>query len=215
MLLAQLVGCTGVLINPDDESVSGAYDAPNFAHDVNNTAENASVAEDEISILPIPLAEISYYLEEVPQELNDEVFAAEVKEALNQWEWATDGRRIFYQVASSSGADLVIGFRAAKHEEGCDKGFSSMSTIAHVFTYDNGCMAGIMHLNRDLTWTMNGSSRSGTIDVRTAVMHELGHVLGLAHVNEPGHIMYPYYQGVFRGLSELDSSDIQEVLDNM
>ena len=40
------------------------------------------------------------------------------------------------------------------------------------------------------------SRPDGAAEVRAIIMHELGHVLGLAHVNDPSQLMYAENKGV-------------------
>src|SRR5882724_796093 len=60
-------------------------------------------------------------------------------------------------------------------------------------------VAGDMHLDADEAWH-TGSS----IDLFSVVLHETGHALGLAHSDNPGAVMYPFYKMT----GELNADDI-------
>ncbi len=54
---------------------------------------------------------------------------------------------------------------------------------------------------------------NGSLSVQAVILHEVGHVLGLAHVNDPNQLMYPrgshvtdYGPGDLAGLARLGAS---------
>jgi len=149
-------------------------------------------------------------------DLDEATYRNEVRAALDEWTRATDSRRIFHGIDDPRQAQVVFGFRRADHmgTAKCEDAFSGGKlTIAHAFTFESTCLAGIIHLNQDLKWVMDGSNRKGTYDVRYAVLHEVGHILGLNHVNTPGNIMYADYVGVVRKLTDEESLAVIAVLD--
>ena len=50
-------------------------------------------------------------------------------------------------------------------------------------------LAGDMHLDDSESWRVGAN-----IDLYSAVLHELGHALGLGHSDDPTAVMYPYYR---------------------
>jgi hypothetical protein len=61
-----------------------------------------------------------------------------------------------------------------------------------------------MALNTRVSWRTNGSN----YDVETVMLHENGHVLGLAHSSVSAAVMYAYYGGVRRALHQDDIDGI-------
>lgn len=207
-LSALLVACT-----ENVTETGGWATAPaSFVHDLSSVR-----GQDVGAIEPWPTEHVSYAIESLHPSLDEAMFRAEVRAALDEWSRVIDERRMFYEVDDPRSAQLVIGFRTSAHDvtlAGCpDKFTQGVRTIAHVFTYESECLAGIVHLNSDLTWVMDGSNRKGNYDVRYAILHEVGHLLGLEHTYEPGHIMFPEYIGVVRKLRNEEGQDVLDLLD--
>jgi hypothetical protein len=57
-------------------------------------------------------------------------------------------------------------------------------------------------------WVDDANASSGQIDIVSVLIHEIGHALGLPHVNERGNIMYPAYTGPMRDLGPWDRQEI-------
>lgn len=142
-----------------------------------------------------------------------DTFRVEVRAALTEWARATELRRQFYEVDDPLTAQFVFAFRTPDHRETCDKGFTHAdNTIAHAFTGASSCLAGVVHLNAGIEWYTDGSNRFGTYDVRSAILHEVGHLLGLPHFATPGHIMFHEYVGVVRRLTDEEGNDAIDVI---
>ncbi|HYO83231.1 MAG TPA: matrixin family metalloprotease [Bryobacteraceae bacterium] len=78
--------------------------------------------------------------------------------------------------------------------------------LAHAFypaTVNPEPIAGDVHLDADEPW-----SESGDPELYSALLHEIGHSLGLSHSDTPGAVMYPYY----RQLDRLETEDIKALL---
>ena len=64
----------------------------------------------------------------------------------------------------------------------------------------------------DIAWrTNNKINWGGNFDVRTVLLHELGHVLGLGHSDVTDAVMFASYQGVRHSLHLDDECGIQEL----
>ncbi len=163
----------------------------------------------------MPSDRLVFFIDEPPQGLDPNAYYAEVRAAFAEWQRVSDGAVTFSEGVSPSSAHVVVGMRSANHAQECDDGFSASTTLAHAFTHDNGCLAGTIHLNEDVAWVMNGSNRAGTYDLQAVVLHEVGHLLGLPHINDPGHVMNEQYQGVIRRLTEAEAEDLLAVLDGL
>lgn len=213
-------------VGSDDEHRDGASERPldaaaapaptaeapwGYGSDLNNSVfggfgeRGGLVAIASVSMIPGEVLPV--FVEPAPPTLAEQVWVAEVAAALRTWEHAFVeaglGARRFVRVNRREDARVVIGFRAADHADDCDIGFSRPDdTLGHAFEYAHACLAGEIHLNAGLTWVLNGATREGVYDVRTVVVHELGHLLGLGHVDRADHVMSPAYSGPRRGLAE-------------
>ncbi len=70
-------------------------------------------------------------------------------------------------------------------------------TIRPITTDSSGkryALEGKIYINSNLTYN-NGSTSSGTYYLKSVLMHELGHLLGLADSSFSDGIMYRYYTG--------------------
>lgn len=209
VLACSTVACGDSLIESADNG-----DVPSFAHDLSAV----SGGKGSPDIVPWPKGLITYAFDELNPSLPEGRFRLEVQAGFDEWSRVTENRVLFIEVAEPRSAQLVVGFRSGNHNgsESCLDQFSSPSqTIAHVFTYNRLCLAGAIHLNLDLAWVVDGSNIKGTYDVRYAILHEVGHVLGLGHIDEPGHIMHTEYIGVVRKLTEQEGQDAIAVLDGI
>lgn len=182
---------------------------PSFAHDLNNLQQAAGSAGSTIT--PLPISEVSTWLGPAPDYLSEPLWRAEVRAGLDQWEWASQGRRTFHEVSVRSEAVLVLEFQDSEHSDSCDAGFSDTS-LAHAFTWDSPCKAGVVHLNLDRRWVLNQSAEEESYDVRYVVMHEVGHVLGLGHDDGPGKVMSTEYAGPIHQLDQIEVAALEAVL---
>ncbi|GER40762.1 matrix metalloproteinase [Striga asiatica] len=120
--------------------------------------------------------------------------------------WARVAPFTFEYVADYDKADVKISFQYRDHGDGSP--FDGAGGIlAHAFNPTDGRL----HYDSDEAW-VDGVVK-GAFDMQTVGLHELGHVLGLAHSNAPGSIMYPYIgSGTRAGLSEDDVDGIRSFL---
>ncbi len=135
--------------------------------------------------------------------------ADEVRQALRQSfdRWAAVTPLTFTEATS---ADIEIGFFAGDHGDGAANAFDGPSgTLAHCYypPPNGGAIAGDCHFDEAETWSVN-SPPSG-IDLPTVSLHELGHGLGLDHSAEPSAVMFAFYGGERR---ELTDDDIQGIV---
>ena len=110
----------------------------------------------------------------------------------------------------SGPTDFVSGWFTGSHGDGFP--FDGVGNVlAHAFYPPpcGGSFAGHMHFDEDEDWSLTGSG--GTFDLETVALHEIGHLLGLAHSADPNSIMYPTYSGVRRSLGQDDLDGIRRL----
>ena len=78
--------------------------------------------------------------------------------------------------------------------------------MAHAFFPPpaGGTYAGHLHFDDDESWSSDGTG----IDLETVALHEIGHLLGIMHSNDPTAIMYATYTVENRFLSSDDIAAI-------
>lgn len=174
-------------------------------------------SERSIQEFPITKGYLTYKIY-VPPFFDSTSTTHEVHEAFLVWEKALGGKVKFYPVYDVI-ADIEISFRDANHySDSCeyDKGFSDkQGTLAHAMPYNSHCLAGEIHFNSDLLWTLS-TNHDHTYDrifnFRTSLIHEIGHILGLEHSDVKESVMYYEYPADSKGRKfsrhTLDTTDI-------
>jgi hypothetical protein len=114
----------------------------------------------------------------------------------------------FEEVGTANNPNFRIGWFAGAH--GDTSAFDGVgNTLAHAF-YPPPCggeFSGHMHFDEAETWAL--AAGGANIDTETVALHEIGHLLGLAHSDVPGSVMFPTYQGQRRALSQDDIDGIR------
>ncbi len=83
--------------------------------------------------------------------------------------------------------------------------------LAHAFLPDfylDFGLEGQAHFDESEDWGV-GDNHTARFDLLTVLIHEIGHLLGLGHSQEPGSVMYPFYYRMSRILAPDDVDGIQ------
>ncbi|XP_022134250.1 metalloendoproteinase 3-MMP-like [Momordica charantia] len=128
-------------------------------------------------------------------------FEAPVRCSLDTWSGVS---KFTFSETIEAASDVKISFERGDHGDGCP--FYSPNYLAHAFYPTDGRL----HLNMDTNWVW-GSVDSAS-DVQTVSLHELGHILGLAHSLDEGAVMYAYIpHGVVKSVTQDDIAGITDL----
>jgi hypothetical protein len=96
-----------------------------------------------------------------------------------------------------------------EHFEKCERRFRN--SPAHAFFRHHKRHPAEIHINNDILW-MESKSVPGSVSLSTILVHEIGHVLGLAHSNDPKSVMYEFiYTNEIKNVSNQDRANIMNL----
>lgn len=116
----------------------------------------------------------------------------------------------FIEVPIESNPALKFGWYSGSH--GDTSSFDGGGgVLAHAYYPPplGGTFTGNCHFDEAEVWGIG--TGGGAIDLETVALHEVGHLLGLAHSTVSGSVMAAYYSGVRRSLSADDVAGIQSL----
>ncbi|KAL6404090.1 carbohydrate-binding protein [Ilyonectria robusta] len=123
-------------------------------------------------------------------QLSADVCKAAMRRAMKTWQNAGVGLS-FTEVASNQNPDVFIEFRRAN-----DPDYSMVGGVLAHADFPPGYSVVVTQLplpthfdDEEHKWV--DGAVANAFDVETVGLHELGHILGLAHTNVPGAVMYP------------------------
>jgi hypothetical protein len=144
--------------------------------------------------------DLTYVIQNFTADFSENDAKRAIKDAFNQWSSKTP--LTFTEV--SSGADFKLSWGTRNHGN-CSSFDGPSGILAHAFSPEDGRV----HFDDDELWT--DALISLGRDFASVVLHELGHALGLGHSNDPFAVMYAYYMGRRRSLSQDDIAGIQSI----
>nr|XP_043637785.1 metalloendoproteinase 3-MMP-like [Erigeron canadensis] len=117
--------------------------------------------------------------------------------------WATSSKYFtFTRVRNIQGADLKISFKRPVHD---DKNFE-LNHLAHA----QAPPGGLFHYNTAFKWSVGPRPVRNRFDLKTVALHEIGHLLGLEHSQDPNAIMFANIPpGAVKGLNFDDIQGIK------
>ncbi len=149
-------------------------------------------------------ANLGYYFGQLASGIPNAQAQSEILRALAQWSQYV---QVNFQPAASPVATRTLNIFFASGAHGDAYPFDGPGgVLAHTFypvPQNPEPIAGDMHFNADETWGIGQNT-----DIFSVALHEAGHALGLGHSDNPGDVMYPYYNQV-TGLSAGDIAAIR------
>ncbi|TYJ08471.1 hypothetical protein E1A91_A11G077300v1 [Gossypium mustelinum] len=138
--------------------------------------------------------------------ISDQQFRPIIIRAFNTWAVVSN-----FTFREANPSDIVMGFHRGFH--GDNYPFDGPGNVlAHAFAPQNGKL----HYDADENWNTNNVIRLNQIDLETIAIHEIGHILGLGHSQDPNTIMYAYYRPgtIKRNLGQDDIDGIRALYSN-
>ncbi|WP_214480962.1 matrixin family metalloprotease [Bacillus sp. SM2101] len=172
--------------------------------DLNNSVAFSTVCDWDRTTL-------RYAIDEVTTDVSREDGINAIKNAFNTWSSVSPLR--FLEVSSADEPDILIGWRDAN-----DPDHSMVGDVLAHADFPPGCSVVVNSLplpvhfdDSEHTWCIGAFP--GQFDIETVAVHEIGHILGIAHSNVFGAIMYPRVSSntVKRSLTQDDILAVQDL----
>jgi hypothetical protein len=147
---------------------------------------------------------LSYVFGTLTPKLDSAQAMQTILQALTAW---TQYAPVKFVAGQSAAAPRTVYIWFAEYDHGDGYPFDGPGGIlAHTFypaPPNSESIAGDMHFDGSENWHIGANT-----DLATVALHEAGHALGLAHVDNPAALMYPYYS-LGQKISEDDIAGVQ------
>ncbi|XP_047309564.1 metalloendoproteinase 2-MMP-like [Impatiens glandulifera] len=101
--------------------------------------------------------------------------------AFGSWQGVTR----FNFMVSYGKPDILISFTSFPSED-----YEPFLRHSGIMAYADLPPKGKLHFRADVPWS--NAASGDKMDIETIAVHELGHILGLRHINVPSAVMWPY-----------------------
>lgn len=182
-------------VNATTESVSHNLLVPEMSDSIDKEALTRTVSGKKWSSIPVRIyADASF----------SAAYISQLQQAIFAWNNTRVGVVLTY-AGTTPNPYLVNGIGVTKTP------ISPNSTIANTVITSNGTTINkaVVALNSNLSFN-DGATTTGTYNLKSVFMHELGHALGLADNNDSSSIMYVTYTGR-TALSSMDINDLDSL----